>query len=282
MTRRLTRSEWNKGADVTRLGSRKISEKEVAEHWDENADTWAEHVGRGFDVYREYLNNPFFFRLIGDLKGKKVLDAGCGEGHNTRILARGGAMVTGVDISPRMIVHARESEKRWPLGIRYEVASFTDMGMFEDETFDACVSFMAMMDSPDFDRAVAEVHRVLKHGGDFFFNIIHPCFMTIGFDWLRDSQGNPVKLMVSDYFSKEHYVERWRFGAAGEDDRPPFAIPYFGRTLSDYFNPLADAGFVLKRIQEPRPPASLCRRRPEFKKWRDTGAIFLQINARKG
>lgn len=268
--------------NVDRMGKRKITEAEVANHWDKNADLWADHVARGWDLYHEYLNNPSFLKLVGDLKGKKVLDAGCGEGYNTRILARQGAHVTGIDISRKMLAHARAAEKKGPLGITYEAASFTDLSMFPQATFDAAVSFMAMMDSPDYAKGVREIHRVLKPGGDFFFNISHPCFMTLGFEWIRNRRGNPVKVVQSHYFSKEHYVERWKFsGVENKDTVPPFAIPYFGRTLSDYVNPLADAGFILKKIQEPRPSAKLCQEQPEFLRWRNTGAIFLHFHVRK-
>ena len=61
---------------------------------------------------REFLNNPAFLTLIGDLRGRQVLDAGCGDGYNTRILARAGAHMTGVDLSARMIGLAQEAERR--------------------------------------------------------------------------------------------------------------------------------------------------------------------------
>jgi len=268
--------------DLDLMGDRKITEAEVAAHWDKNAAVWTDHVRKGWDMYREHLNNPAFLKLIGNLKGKQVLDAGCGEGYNTRILARQGAHMTGIDISKEMIAHAHAAEKQEPLGIRYEIASFTRLSLFADASFEAAVSFMAMMDSPDFAGAVREIHRVLIPGGDFFFSISHPCFMTTGFGWIKDEKGNPVKLVQAHYFSTEHYVERWKFSAAKADDGVlPFAIPYFPKTLSDYVNALAEAGFVIKRLQEPRPSAKLCRDQPEFKRWRNTGAIFLHFHVRK-
>jgi len=46
-----------------------------------------------------------------------------------------------------------QAEKQEPLGIRYEIASFSDLSIFKDESFDTVVSTMALMDSPDFDKA---------------------------------------------------------------------------------------------------------------------------------
>ena len=92
----------------------KLTIEEVAKYWDKNADLWTELVRKGWDTYREYFNNPAFLKFLGDVKGKKVLDAGCGEGLNTRILARKGAQITGIDNSPRMIEYALEHESQEP------------------------------------------------------------------------------------------------------------------------------------------------------------------------
>ncbi|MGP8079132.1 MAG: class I SAM-dependent methyltransferase [Dehalococcoidales bacterium] len=261
-----------------------ITEGEVSRHWDDNADVWTEHVRQGWDTFREHLNNPAFLKLVGNLKGKTVLDAGCGEGYNTRIFARTGAKMTGIDISPRLIEHARRAEKKEPLGIRYELASFTSMSTFGEESFDTVVSTMALMDSPDFEKAIAEIYRVLKKNGDFFFSVSHPCFMTKGFGWITDRQSNQEKLTVSGYFSKTQWVEHWQFSQAPEEIRkevPPFAIPRFPRTLAEYINPLADTGFVLRKMVEPRPSASDCREHPYLQKWRDAGSLFLLIHCVK-
>ena len=261
-----------------------ISEEEVTQHWDDNADVWTEHVRKGWDTYREHLNNPAFLKLVGNLKSKKVLDAGCGEGYNTRIFSRMGATMTGVDISPRLIEHARKAEQTEPLGIRYETASFTDLSIFNDEAFDTVVSTMALMDSPDYEKAIAEIYRVLRKNGDFFFSVSHPCFMTKGFGWITDRNNNQEKLAVSGYFSKTQWIERWQFSQVPEEQRkdiPQFAIPRFPRTLAEYINPLIQTGFILKKISEPRPSASDCRAHPYLQRWRDAGSLFLHIHCIK-
>ena len=66
-----------------------------------------------------------------------------------------------------MIELARREEQREPLGIRYEVASFPDLSIFDDVSFDLVASSMALMDGPDFEGAVKEVFRVLRPGGEF-------------------------------------------------------------------------------------------------------------------
>ncbi len=257
-----------------------MPEEEVARYWDANADQWTEQVRRGWDVFREHFNNPAFFDLVGDLRGKTVLDAGCGEGYNTRLLAKAGAQVTGVDLSPKMTDLARAEEEREPLGIRYDVASFSDLSRFDDGSFDVVVSTMALMDGPDLEGALREFRRVLKPSGDLFFSVTHPCFMTKGFDWVANDNGRQVRLLVSDYFDSEPWVERWRFAPASEET-PLFAIPVFPRTLSDYVDGLLAAGFALREIREPRPSDEACREHPYFQPWRDHAALFLHVHAVK-
>ena len=130
------------------------SDAEVARCWDANAPVWARHVRAGYDVYRKLYHGPAFFEFVGDVAGREVLDAGCGEGVNARELARRGARVTGVDLSPKMIELAQAEEQREPLGIRYEAASMSDLRPFGDACFDAVVSFMALMDCADYEGAI--------------------------------------------------------------------------------------------------------------------------------
>lgn len=73
------------------------------------------------NVYRKYSLEWMFFDRLGDLRGKSVLDLGCGEGYYTRLIKeRGAGAVVGIDISPKMLDIANEQEKKNPLGIRYE------------------------------------------------------------------------------------------------------------------------------------------------------------------
>lgn len=257
-----------------------FSEDDVARYWNDNAPAWAREVRQGHDVAREWLNNPAFLDFVGDLRGRQVLDAGCGEGHNTRILARRGARMTGVDISERMIALAKEEEQREPLGISYLRTSYAALGMFAGASFDAVVSFMAMMDGPEFGRAMRESFRILRPGGLLAFSILHPCFMTKGAGWIRDGRGAKVKWMVSGYFNPAGWIDRWRFTDAPAE-APEFSVPRFDRTLSEYVNGVIGAGFDLKRIEEPRASEEYCLVHPSQRGWRDHVALFLYVRAEK-
>jgi len=259
------------------------NDDDVARCWDENADVWARHVRAGYDTYRDLYNNPAFLKFVGDLSGYIVLDAGCGEGYNTRLFARRGARMTGVDISARMIELARAEEEQDPLGIRYEVASTSDLSMFHDETFEAVVSTMLFMDCPDYDGAISEFWRLLRTDGLLAFNVCHPCFTNTLRGWEYDEKGQVVGIRLGNYFQRDSHTEHWKFGAAPEsetDQVEPFTVIYFRRTLADFINPLCSAGFRIEAIAEPQPTEEACREDPRLCK-HEIAPHSLCIKARK-
>src|SRR5262249_35830109 len=152
--------------------------------------------------------------MLPDVGGLSGLGIGCGEGHNTRLLARRSASVTAIDISDVFIAHARQSEEHEPLGIDYRVASAVELP-FADTAFDFATAFMSLMDIQETDRVLAEAYRVLQPGGFLQFSITHPCFDTPHRRNLRDENGMTYAIEVGDYFRNlDGEISEWLFGAA--------------------------------------------------------------------
>jgi 2-polyprenyl-3-methyl-5-hydroxy-6-metoxy-1,4-benzoquinol methylase len=117
--------------------------EEVGRYWNANAAAWTTLARAGYGVYRDYLNTPAFFAMLPDVKGLAGLDIGCGEEHNTRLLARQGAKVTAIDIAADFIAYAQQAEAEEPLWIAYGVASAVALP-FAEATFDFATGFMSL------------------------------------------------------------------------------------------------------------------------------------------
>ncbi|HET9531071.1 MAG TPA: class I SAM-dependent methyltransferase [Blastocatellia bacterium] len=260
-----------------------MNHREAGQYWNDNADAWTRLSRAGYDVYRDYLNTPAFFDMLPQVDGLEGVDIGCGEGHNTRLLAKHGARVTAIDISEVFIHHARQRELAERLGIDFCVASAVELP-FADESFDFATGFMSLMDIPETDRALAEAYRVLRPGGFLQFSITHPCFDTPHRRNLRDERGITYAIEVGGYFHNlEGEVSEWLFGAAPPEAKAglkKFKTPRFTRTVSQWVNLLIETGFLLERMEEPRPSDETVRACPDMQD-AQVVAYFLHFRVRK-
>jgi SAM-dependent methyltransferase len=260
-----------------------MDHEEVGRIWNENADTWTRLSRRGCDVYRDEVNTPAFFAMLPSVSGLLGLDIGCGEGHNTRLLARRGSKMIGIDISDRFIEHAITAERESSLGIEYRKASAVALP-FADATFDFATGFMSFMDIPDHEKVVAEAYRILKPGGFLQFSISHPSFGTAHWKWVHDEKGNRVAAECGGYFDHVHgEIDEWIFTATPaelKESLPKFRVPRFTRTLSSWMNLLIGAGFVLESFDEPHADEETASRCPAVA---DTRIVpyFLLVRCRR-
>jgi ubiquinone/menaquinone biosynthesis C-methylase UbiE len=260
-----------------------MDHREAGQYWNESADSWTRLARLGYDVYRDYLNTPAFFAMLPNVGGLSGLDIGCGEGHNTRLLARSGARMTAVDIAEVFITHAKAAEAAERLNIEYRVASAIELP-FADSTFDFATGFMSLMDVPETDRVLAEAFRVIRPGGFLQFSISHPCFDTPHRRNLRDSNKKTYAIEVGEYFrGRDGEMDEWLFKAAPPEVKRSlrkFRIPRFSRTLSQWLNLVIESGFLLERIEEPRPSDETVARCPDLQD-AQVVSYFLHLRLRK-
>lgn len=235
----------------------KFDTEEAIRRWDKHAVEFTSKYGENGDLHREIFLNPTILDLIESVKDKRVMDAGCGEGYLSRMLAGLGANIIGVDYSENMlkIANERTSEE---LGIQFFHENCEELSRFEDESFDLIVSNMVIQDLPNYDKAISEMYRLLVDNGSFVFSILHPCFVTPGSGWVKSDDGEKLYWKVDNYFYEGAYEQ-----SLPVDDKDK--VLYFHRTLSNYINTIISTGFRIEEIVEPKPSAEMIEKYPSFK-----------------
>src|SRR5580704_14865630 len=102
---------------------RNTTAEKLPSRWDTNASFWVQIIREHRDQYRNELTDPAMLKAVGKPARLAVLDAGCGEGYLSRILARNGATVTGVDSSTKLIEAARTQNLSDALPLTFDIAS---------------------------------------------------------------------------------------------------------------------------------------------------------------
>ncbi len=202
--------------------------------WDESAQAWIESVGDHGDWSRRYVLDPAMADLSGDLRGKKVLDVGCGEGRWCRWMRTQGAEPIGLDPTATLLETARTQD---PKGTYLQGGG--EHLPFEDNAFDHVVAYLTLIDIPDFRAAIREMARVLKPGAKLLIANINS-FADQG--WVKDEAGNPLYFPVDRYLEEYSTWFEWR----------GIRILNYHRPFSAYVEELLRAGLILEAFQEPR------------------------------
>lgn len=227
--------------------------------WNDAADDWVVHAD--VNDYRNHLLLPLTLRMLGDVRTRRVLDLGCGEGGYARELARRGAHVVGVDGSARLVEVARQRALAETLEIDFICANASALDEIAPAAFDLILASMSLMDVEDYPGAVREVHRVLISGGELLMSITHPCFSAPMSEWVKDAAGHRT------FFAVDRYFERTAW-----DDliTRAFRVPVIRRhrPLEDYVAALLQAGLVLREFHEPSVTEKDLKSSPRFERLR--------------
>ncbi|MDO8521993.1 MAG: class I SAM-dependent methyltransferase [bacterium] len=243
--------------------------------WGHVADWYHQHVSESPDTYHEKVIKPNLLRVLGPIRGKRVLDVACGEGFFSRALHEAGATVTGADIAPELISIAK---KAGPPDITYLAAPAERMPL-PDESFDAAVCVLALQNIQNLSGALAQVAHLLKKEGTFVAVLNHPCFRILrDSTWGFDNDTNIQFRRLDKYLSESSHEIQMHPGSA-----PGITTMSYHRPLQLYMKEFAKHGFVLagleewisNRVSEKGPKAEAeDRARKEF-------PLFLMLRARK-
>ncbi len=227
----------------------------IFEQWEANAEDYTTLVnGMGTPHHRKILN-PCVERLLGDVRGKRLLDAGCGEGYLSQYYAKHGADVVGVDISEKMIALCKQ--RPYDESIEFFVGDICSLDFIENSSFDLVLCNLVLLNVPCFLDALQEFFRTLKFKGLLVFSIIHPAFNVFGPGrWVLDEKSpdsgrRKGRYFVFDnYFDEKEYLIQWKTRAGTPF---PKQFSFFHRSISTYVKALTSSGFRLLDLEEPRP-----------------------------
>lgn len=219
--------------------------------WGGVADWYNKHLEKGEDTYHTKVLFPNILRMLGDVKGLKILDLACGQGIFSAQLRNGGAFVTGVDLGKELIAIAEENNKtikeKGTHKIVYHVASADDLSMLKNNSFDIVVCILALQNIENLQKTIGEAKRVLTKTGRLLFVLNHPSYRnpkqtSWGYNEVDDVQYR----RVDEYMSESHVRIDMTPGSIKDKK---FTVS-FHRPLQVYTKALTKSGFAITRLEE--------------------------------
>jgi len=191
-------------------------------------------------VMNEYIELPGMLKVLGNIRGKKILDIACGAGGHAILYKKRGANVTGIDISETMITIARARDPH----IRWDVGSVRKLP-YRSKTFDIVTGSLMSSYMKDLTTVFKEAARVLKPHGLLYFTqgsplstakerIHTPEFKISGVGYIRFKKTNKVITFGQPRDQKTS----WELPGG-------MWVQSYERTLRTHLRCLRDAGFEL-------------------------------------
>jgi SAM-dependent methyltransferase len=226
-----------------------------------------ERFGTGWTRAMEHDD---LLRLLPDVQGQRVLDLGCGAGQLALHLATGGAAeVLGVDVSERMLAHAR-AEYAHPR-VTYQRRAVEEV-TFPTARFDLVVSSLVFHYVDDYAGLTRRIGAWLAPRGILVYSTEHPIFTARlpGNGWVLDDAGRRTGWSLDRYADEGAREETWF--VAG--------VRKVHRTMATLINSLLEAGLAVERVVEPTPSEAWLHDHPLATDERRR-PMFLLVRARK-
>lgn len=203
-------------------------------------------------------------RLLGELRGKRILELGCGAAPASVAFAQQGAIAIAVESSADLVATARRRCDQEDVRVELRQGDLADLAFLRADSIDLAFSAYALAYVEDLSRVFRQVHRVLKVGAPLVFSMPHPVYDLI------DEDGNQPLLVRRSYFD--------RAPLGPDDDNASHRRQH--HTIADLYTVLFRSSYRVDAILEPQPPSS----GPRSELWREPFRYVprtLVIRARK-
>jgi 2-polyprenyl-3-methyl-5-hydroxy-6-metoxy-1,4-benzoquinol methylase len=231
--------------------------------WDANAEFWDARMGDEGNDFFNLLQWPVIASFLDPQPADRILDAACGNGLTSRILAGFGTTVIAFDFSTELIRIA-QSRQNPDARITYHTLDATDESallktLSPHAPFDSALCNMALFDMAEIKPLFRALAKLLKPSGVFVFSLTHPAFnnsSSVHVVEEVDYEGE-IKTVYSVKVSR--YMTPYHARGLALRNQPKAQI-YFERPLQYYLNTGFENGFVLdgfaERAFSPEHPAS--------------------------
>lgn len=182
-----------------------------------------------------YIEQPAMRKAVGDVRGLKIFEVGCGPGILAEYLIHEGAKVVGYDVSPKMIELARARNPKNSSFFVADGALPLPLDASQNGQFDMVVASLAIDYIKDWSVPLAEVNRLLKKNGKFIFTIQHPLG---SWNWYKPDCAFGVQYVESNWKS---FTDE------------PVIVPDYYRSFEEVINPLITAGFKILKVEDLKP-----------------------------
>jgi ubiquinone/menaquinone biosynthesis C-methylase UbiE len=209
--------------------------------WGNVANWYNNLLEKDPNSYQKSLILPNLLRLIEAKKSELIVDLACGQGFFARELAKSGARIIGIDISPELIEIAKSDKS-----VEYHVSDASRLSFLKDKSTDKVLIVLSLQNIENAGEVIREVCRILKPKGKLFMVLNHPAFrIPKASSWEWDATKNVQFRRLDSYLSESKEPIRMHPG-----DKPWEKTISFHRPLQYYFKALRKNGLFVSKLEE--------------------------------
>lgn len=204
--------------------------KETKKWWENASTDYQKNSKIPIDIhYGPGASNEKELKLLGNLKGKTILEIGCGGAQCGIAMVKKGAKVTGIDISNEQLKFAKKLAEENKVSLTFYQGDIINLKKIKSNSQDIVFTAWALHYVDNLEKCFKEVYRVLKKKGIFILSMPHPFYDTVNYKTLK---------------IKRSYFKNGKF-----KDAEGFVM--FRHTFSDIINSVVNSKLKLEKIIEP-------------------------------